>query len=497
MGVVGAIVAVLAYLFKDNPLMQGLLSMFGGGKQETAETPTATTPVSGAQSTPAAAQAQAQQPAVAETPKPSAEIVMAEWKQQMAANNIPQSVQLAITAKEPQLVEQLRAAQTPEQMQSIQMAAYAEATKPEWDKFVTKSKAEVSKLMDDTIREVSQSGMPSKEKQEALKGLKAEKEARIKGLETELNQIPAEQRIQIALSKDAQSKIQENIVASTTEYKKAVSENTTEISRKNNGWAWSSSVLGWASAGLAVGGIVAAPFTGGLSLGLTVAACGTGMAAGACKVINNSGKDGSNFEYGLGIAEIGLNAIPMGGLAAKSVGLFGKSAAATMTAADSLGGKAVAWVPGLSKATIAEGQAMNAVEQSAKSLTKILGEGTEFLAKDRKHALQVMKAVTSGEASLAQPIEKVGNTASKVVLERTVGVATGAIKQSTYKGDIAALVGQAIKEHKLYDPIIGKSTNAWRAASELGYTTTDSLIPTSTPQVLPADGVAKQPAPKL
>lgn len=482
MGFAGVIIAVLAYLFKDNPLIQGLLEMLGfGGKAEGAEQKTGTQAQGGGSNH---AQAQPQ----TEPVKQTAEEVMASWKQGMAESNVPPAVQQVIAAKEPQLIMQLKAAKTPEEMANIQMAAYAEATKPAWDSLVNDAKKEVGKIMDDTIREVAQSSLPAKEKQEALTNLKKEKELRVKGIEAELKNIPIEQRVQIALAPEAKDKILGNITTSLKGYTEEVEKNVSQISRQNNGWAWGSSILGWGSLALAVGGIAAAPFTGGLSLGLTVAACGTGMAAGACKVVNNYDKNGSNFDFGLGIAEIGLNALPMGGLAAKSLGLFAKSAGATATASGSLLEKAAAYVPGLSKATLAEGQAITAVENSTASLTKILGKGTLFSPTDMNKAMEVMKAITSGEATV-QAVAKTGNTASQVILKNSAGI----IK--IYEGDLAKLVGQALTEHKFYDPILGKSANAWRAISELGYTTADdtvkSLVPSSTPEVLPSNSALK------
>lgn len=451
-------------------------------------------PLSGAQGA-IAPQAQAAAIAPAAPPKPSAEEIMASWKQEMAASTIPQSVQNAIAAKEPQITEQLRAAKSPQEMQTIQMAAYAEATKPEWDKFVAKSKGEVSKLMDDTIREVSQnSNLPAKEKQEALAGLKKEKEARLKGLEAkleeyligdtkgskeELKQVLIEKRIQIALSKEGQEKIQENITSSVKNYKEAVSKNVSDISRQNNGLAWGSSVLGWGSLALAVGGLAAAPFTGGLSLGLTVAACGTGMAAGACKVANNYDKGGSNFDFGMGIAEIGLNAIPLGGVALKSAGLLARSVEVSAGAASkSEGFRELAWAgtknifgygdPAsraiTAGASISHGQTLRAVEM-AESVKTVVNAG--------------------GRAGLAQHVPEVENAVSKFI---TTGTKAAPLESAEAQKWVEA----AVKNHYWKDPLVGISTNNWRA-TKVGVTNAgDNLIPSSTPQVLPADGLAKQ-----
>lgn len=461
-----------------SPIIQAIMSflsnifggIFGGGNMQNPKPSEITgIPISGAQGA-IAPQAQAAAIAPAAPPKPSAEEIMASWKQEMAASTIPQSVQNAIAMKEPQITEQLRAAKSPQEMQTIQMAAYAEATKPEWDKFVAKSKGEVSKLMDETIREVSQSGIPSKEKEEALKGLRTEKEARVKALVTKLDAKPLEEKISISLSKEKQESEKSELVSDTKNYTESVSKNVSEVSRENNGLAWTGSLLGWGSLALGVGGVIAAPFTAGQSLWVTAAACGMGVAGGACNYANG--------DTTKGVIEMASSAIPVGGIALKGAGLVGK---ATTMATNTKGfGATLEWA-----------------WAGIKSLAPWGDEARTVISNSNLTNGQMLRAVELAERTPALSkkgvLEAIGN--GRIEVENTVldFIKTGT-KPATTLADANAQkwVEAAIKEYKWHDPIVGKSTNAWRAAST-GFTlNAGNIVPTSTPQILPADGLAKQ-----
>ena len=493
-GVWGAIIAAIGYFVGGFEGLQGIFNSLLGSKEAEASTnPAANVPgVKNGQSAATTTEPQTQQgqptqqtqqAQQAPVQMPAPQEMMASWKQDMEAQKVPESVRLAITAKEAEILEKFKAAKTPQEIQQIKLANYLEATKPQFDAFMKAAENQVTAKMNQMIQTVSQDpNVPDKEKMAALKTLQAEKRAAIADLKGQFENMPMEERIALALSKDRQGQILKHQADVLTVRQEEVSKNVSAIARQNNGLAWGGSALGWTSAGLALGGLIAVPFTGGASLiplGLTLAACGTGMAAGACKVINNSDKHGSNFDWGMGIAEIGLNAIPMGGVAVKSAGLFATSAVKTAATSATFLEKTAAWVPGLSKATIAEGQAITAVSRAEKTINTALKTTVNYGA-TVPEAQQIMTQVTTG--AMNPTILKKGTDIVGLGLTGTKGATSSAVKLN----EAGKLAGQAVLEHKFYDPLVGSTPSAIRAFTELGYTTMDDtvnkIIPNKTPE---------------
>lgn len=140
--------------------------------------------------------------------------------------------------------------------------------------------------------------------------------------------------------------------------------NNKKNARENNGVATAGSVMSWGSMGLAVAGlgvaagaalsatgvgatigvplIGASVSLGALGTGCAVGAATLGVGSGLCKVANNTGPDGDGFQQGMGWLEVALNASVVGGMAAKSVSAFAKSAEVVEKARGPISG-AVSW----------------------------------------------------------------------------------------------------------------------------------------------------------
>ena len=166
MGIIGAIVAVLAYLFRDNPLIQGLLSMFTGNEAQASEKPAA---LSGAAASSGGLTTQ-------QNPQEKAALVMESWKQQMETQKTPESVRQIILSNEPQLLKQFEEAfatsKTDKQLNEKLVGIQAEATKPQFDAYVKKLEQQVNDEMDKIIRDVGKNAnLPADEKAKAIKAM--------------------------------------------------------------------------------------------------------------------------------------------------------------------------------------------------------------------------------------------------------------------------------------------------------------------------------------
>lgn len=452
-----------------SPIIQAIMSflsnifggIFGGGNTQNPKPSEITgIPISGAQGA-IAPQAQAAAIAPAAPPKPSAEEIMASWKNDAT---IPQSVKNVIIAQEPQIILDLRDGKNP---QEILVKAYAEDTKPEWDKFVTKSKAEISKLMDETIREVSQSGMSPKDKQAVIADLKKEKDARVKEITKLLNSTTQDQRIEMALNPDLVGQITKPLSESLDSRKANFSQlaaehgkrssvagvigDTSATVSKYSGYAslacFAGAGLCWVAGGImtatGVGAVAGVPLmAAGTALGVSAggytlaASTATGLVAGASHLANGEITKGAvEAVFSLpGIGQIGragrIGKAVLGETAAEASELALKGGAVEgTTALTRLWSKAMGeGTKGLTATRITEFAPATEVIQTAssaafehgiKGFKTAISEGAEAFVK--KTGQEAASSVSQGLANDARIIaeQAMRNGANKYV-QRTV-----------------------------------------------------------------------------
>jgi hypothetical protein len=339
MGIIGAIIAVLAYLFRDNPLIQGLLSMFTGNEAHASEKPAALS---------AGATSSSGGLTTKQTPEEKAALVMESWKQQMEAQKTPEMVRQVILSNEPYLLKQFEEAfatsKTDKQLQDKLVGIQAEATKPQYDTFVKKLEQQVNDEMDKVIRDVGKNAnLPADEKAKAIKALRTEKENLLKSVKEETTKMPPEHRVAMALSPEGQNKIlsdrQEALHTSSAKATQGIEQIAQKHATRNSFFGrvgdgsaevskWSAyggiaALVGagacWAAGGLmtatGVGAVAGVPLmAAGTSLGVSAggymlaASTTTGLVAGASHIANGETLKGAvETAFSLpGLRQIGM-----------------------------------------------------------------------------------------------------------------------------------------------------------------------------------------------
>lgn len=390
MGIWGAVLAVLAYLFRDNPMIQGLIEMFTGPKDQPKEKPQAA--AGGASSAggaaPKAEAAEAAASAPAQTPQQHAAQVMLQFKEGLKA--VPPQVQQAIALREQEMQASITTALTQPnaeaRIKQIQMEALEQAAKPDLEKFISSLKQQQQDHYKELIAEISrQRDLPQKEKNEAIAALRKEAKAAERALEKEIKGLTPDVALQLALNPEAQKELLAKNQEKFDKQSEGAKANLSEAikNHKGSGWSTGGTALSICSLGLAVtGGILT--FTGvGTPLGLGLIAagtCATGAAGGFCNYKAAEIQE-STLGKTFALAEIGLSALPLVG---KGLGIGLKMASGLSNHAGDIGSAVWKMSPSALGKAVAQGTqegwdayrvgvAANGVDKLGNTGKKLLG----------------------------------------------------------------------------------------------------------------------------
>lgn len=495
LGFGGVVIAALAWLFKD---MLGLGDLFNSLFPKEAKAGEAP------------AQAQAQQPQQQQqaqaasggaAPQTQAEVQqsaqqeaatrMESWKQNMQAMNVPPQIQATILAKEPQLLQQLEqaaslpAAQRERKINEVQVLALEEASKPELVAFKEKVEKLIAQEVDAMIRSVKSNGnLPEKDKKTALDALQQQKEGRLKAFEAEFNGLTQEQRLHVALNLgNNQQKTLAGHTQALENLREMVTTDVKTIARDNNGLSWASWGLGWGSAALGVAGIAISFIPGAAVVGIPLAATCfgasalTGVAAGTCRMVNHSGKDGSTTEFYVGMGEavvsslpiastglkLGMRALGAGRQAAIEAGVAGLEAANVTQKNASLVNGQVHW-------------ATNAA-QKVKDLSQYIpNTDASFVREALKEAVEASSTSTLGKLTAGS--QRAGDLAEQVarrVADKGAHASTEIMaRQAAY---------QYVEKSALGNATLRSDNMLYIQSKDIVENVTRSLVPSDTPTV--------------
>lgn len=492
MGFGGVVLAALAWLFKD---MLGLGDLFNSlfpKEAKAGEASAQTKPTQQQQTQSASGGATPQtQAEVQQTAREEAALRMESWKQNMQAMNVPPQVQATILAKEPQLLQQLEqaaalpAAQREQKINEVQILALEEASKPQLAAFKEKAEKLIANEMDAMIRSVkSNSDLPEKEKKAALDALQQQKEGRLKAFGEEFGNLTQEQRLHVALNLgNNQEKTLEMHAQSLKGLQEVMSADIKKIARDNNSLSWASSGLGWGSALLGVAGIGISFIPGAAVVGVPLAAACfgasavTGVAAGACRMVNHSGKDGNATEFYVGMAEAAVSTLPIASTGLK-VGMRAMRAGSEVAVETGVAGLEALNVA-QKNASLVKGELRWAADAAleVKTLSKFVPTtDVPFVREALKDAVEVSGTSTLGQLTAGS--RSAGDLAEQVAKQIADA---GGHKSTQIMGRQAAY--QYVEKSALGNATLRGENMLYIQSKDIVENATRSLVPSDTPAV--------------